>query len=163
MSGYKLWKSYGGSIMAMMHVPPDFKEFLRLLNAHRVEYLLIGGYAVAYHGCPRATAGMDIWIAANPQNAENVLTALREFGFDEPGLSAELFLKKGQMVRMGAPPVRIEIATTILGVVFDECYRERVVDVLGGVEVNIISLPHLKANKKAAGRYRDLDDLEHLP
>ena len=147
----------------MTHVPPDFKEFLRLPNAHRVEYLLIGGYAVAYHGYPRAAADMDIWIAANAENAEKVVAALKEFGFDEPGLSAELFLKEGQMVRMGAPPVRTEIATTISGVVFDECYMERVVDVLDGVEANIISLPRLKANKKAAGRHRDLNDLEHLP
>lgn len=149
--------------MAMTHVPPDFKEFLRLLNAHRVEYLLIGGYAVAYHGYPRATADMDIWIAANPENAEKVVAALKEFGFDEPGLSAELFVKESQMVRMGKPPVRIEIATTISGVAFHECFKERVVDELGGTEVNIISLPHLKANKKAAGRHRDLDDLENLP
>jgi predicted nucleotidyltransferase len=147
----------------MTRVPPDFKEFLRLLNAHRVEYLLVGGYAVAYHGYPRATADMDIWIAADPENAEKVVAALKEFGFDEPGLSAELFVKEGQMVRMGEPPVRIEIATTISGVVFGDCYRQRVVDVLDGVEVNIISLAHLKANKKAAGRHRDLDDLENLP
>jgi hypothetical protein len=149
--------------MAVINLPPDFKEFLRLLNAHQVEYLLIGGYAVAYHGYPRATADMDIWIAADPRNAEKVVAALKEFGFDLPGLSADLFLKEGQIIRMGVPPVRIEIATGISGVRFQECFVVRVVDVLDEVEVNLISLTHLKANKKAAGRHRDLDDLEHLP
>ena len=149
--------------MAAINLPPDFKEFLRLLNAHQVEYLLIGGYAVAYHGYPRATADMDIWIAVHPRNAEKVVTALKEFGFDLHGLSADLFLKEGQIIRMGVPPVRIEIVTGISGVGFGECYAARVVDVLDEVEVNLISLVHLKANKKAAGRHRDLDDLEHLP
>lgn len=149
--------------MAPVKLPPDFKEFLRLLNAHQVEYLLIGGYAVAYHGYPRATADMDIWTAVHPQNAERIVLALKEFGFDLPGLSPDLFLKEGQIIRMGVPPVRIEIATGISGVSFGECYAARVVDVLDGVAVNLISLAHLKANKQAAGRHRDLDDLEHLP
>ncbi len=149
--------------MATINLPPDFKEFLRLLNAHHVEYLLIGGYAVAYHGYPRATADMDIWIAVHPRNAERVVATLREFGFDLPELSPGLFLKEDQIIRMGVPPVRIEIATGISGISFGECYAARVVDVLDGVEVNLISLAHLKVNKKAAGRHRDLDDLEHLP
>ncbi len=149
--------------MATINLPADFKEFLRLLNAHQVEYLLIGGYAVAYHGYPRATADMDIWIAVHPRNAERVVAALQEFGFDLPGLSSGLFLKEGQIIRMGVPPVRIEIATGISGVSFGECYAARVIDVLDEVEVNLISLAHLKVNKRAAGRHRDLDDLEHLP
>ena len=149
--------------MATVNLPPDFKEFLRLLNAHQVEYLLIGGYAVAYHGYPRATADMDIWIATHPQNAKKIVAALKDFGFDLPELSTELFQKEGQIIRMGVPPVRIEIATTISGVGFEECFAARVVDELDGVEVNIIDLTHLKINKKAAGRHKDLDDLENLP
>jgi len=149
--------------MAIAHLPPDFKELLRLLNAHQVEYLLIGGYAVAYHGYPRATADMDIWIAMHPQNAGKIMAALKEFGFHLPELSAELFLKGEQIVRMGVPPVRIEIATTISGVSFPECYAARVIDVLDGVEVNLINLHHLKINKRATGRHKDLDDLENLP
>ena len=149
--------------MATVNLPPDFREFLKLLNAHQVEYLLIGGYAVAYHGYPRATADMDIWIAVHSQNAERIVTALKEFGFDLPELSPALFLREGQMIRMGVPPVRIDIATTISGVSFAECYAARVADVLDEVDVNLISLPHLKANKKAAGRHKDLDDLENLP
>ena len=104
--------------MATVNLPPDFKEFLRLLNEHQVEYLLIGGYAVAYHGYPRATADMDIWIAVHRQNAEKVVRTLRSFGFAGSDLSAELFLKEGQIIRMGVPPVRIEIATSISGVQF---------------------------------------------
>lgn len=149
--------------MATVHLPHDFKEFLKLLNENQVKYLLIGGYAVGYHGYPRATADMDIWIAIHPQNAEKIVTALREFGFNVPELSAELFLKENQIIRMGVPPLRLEISTSISGVNFEECYSERTIDLLDGVEVNLISLKHLKINKKASGRYRDLDDLENLP
>ncbi len=149
--------------MATIHLPRDFKEFLRLLNAHEVEYLLIGGYAVNYHGYPRATADMDIWIAVHPANADRVVAALKEFGFDPPDLSPELFLRPWQIIRLGMPPVRIEIATTISGVDFSECYAERVEDILDGIPVNLISLGDLKRNKKASGRHQDLADLEHLP
>jgi predicted nucleotidyltransferase len=149
--------------MAPVNLPPDFKEFLRLLNGHRVEYLLIGGYAVAYYGYPRATADMDIWIAVHSRNAEKMVTVLKDFGFDLPELTAELFLKEDQILRMGVPPVRIEINTGISGVKFSDCYPERICDVLDGVEVNLISLEKLKLNKQASGRYKDLDDLENLP
>jgi predicted nucleotidyltransferase len=149
--------------MATVRLPPDFKEFLKLLNAHQVEYLLIGGYAVAYYGYPRATADIDIWIAVNPANAERIVTVLKEFGFSPPELSPQLFLKDWQIIRLGVPPVRIELATTISGVNFAECYAQRVVDLLDGVKVNLISLQHLKLNKKAAGRHQDLADLENLP
>ena len=145
--------------MATIRLPPDFKDFLKLLKEHKVQYLLIGGYAVGYHGYPRATANMDIWIAMRSENAEKIVSVLREFGFDVPELSAELFLKDKQIVRMGVPPVKLEITTSISGVDFDECYRERVIDILDGIEVNLISLKHLKINKKASGRYKDLNDL----
>ena len=149
--------------MATIHLPPDFKEFLKLLDTHQVEYLLIGGYAVGYHGYPRATADMDIWIAMHPANSDRIVNVLKEFGFDFPELSPELFLKDWQIIRLGVPPVRIELATTISGVNFAECSAQRVVAVLDGVEVNVIGLNHLKANKKASGRHQDLADLENLP
>jgi predicted nucleotidyltransferase len=149
--------------MATIHLPQDFKEFLRLLNTRKVEYLLIGGYAVGYFGYPRATADMDIWIAINPTNAEKIVTVLKEFGFDLPDLSAELFLKEWQIIRLGVPPVRIEISTSISGVDFGECYAEKVVAELDGVQTNLISLNHLKINKKASGRHHDLADLDNLP
>jgi hypothetical protein len=149
--------------MATIRLPQDFKEFLKLLKDHNVKYLLIGGYAVGYHGYPRATADMDIWIATHPQNAEKIVEVLKEFGFNLPELTIELFLKEDQIVRMGLPPVRLEISTTISGVTFDECYEERIIDTLDDVEVNLINLKHLKINKKASGRYKDLNDLENLP
>ena len=149
--------------MATIHLPPDFKEFLKLLNSNQVEYLLIGGYAVGYHGYPRATADMDIWIASNPQNGEKLVLVLKEFGFDLPELSPELFQNQNKVIRMGVPPIRIELITSIDGVSFDDCYLSRVEDELDGVKVNLIDLEHLKINKQASGRYKDLNDLEHLP
>lgn len=151
------------SFMATIHLPADFKEFLQLLNAHEVEYLLIGGYAVGYYGYPRATVDMDIWVAINPQNAQQVVTTLKSFGFDLPELNENLFLQEDQVIRMGVPPMRLEILTSISGVEFEACYAERVVDEIDGVAVNLISLAHLKQNKLASGRYKDLNDLENLP
>ncbi len=145
-----------------IELPVDFKEFLKLLNDKGVQYLLIGGYAVAYHGYPRATNDIDVWIATNPLNAKQVASALREFGFNLPELSEDLFLQKDKIIRMGNPPMRIEISTGISGVEFERCYSQRVVDTLDGIEVGIISLPDLKTNKRAAGRLKDLNDLENL-
>ena len=133
-----------------------------MLNSHQVEYLLINGYAVGYHGYPRATADMDLWVAIRQDNAEKLVAVLRKFGFNVPQLSANLFLKENQIVRMGVPPMRIELLTTISGVSFEHCYSERITDVIDDVEVQIINLKHLKQNKQASGRHKDLDDLQHL-
>ena len=149
--------------MAIVNLHPDFKEFLKLLNSHKVEYLLVGGYAVAYYGYTRATADMDVWVAIHPQNAQRLVAALVEFGFHVPDLKPGLFLKEGQVIRLGVPPVRLEIMTTISGVNFADCYSQRVTDNLDGVEINLISLSHLKTNKTAAKRHKDLNDLENLP
>lgn len=149
--------------MATIQLPSDFKEFLQLLNSKQVEYLLVGGYAVSYHGYPRATGDMDVWIAMSRQNADKIVTALQEFGFDLPGLTVDVFLKTERIIRMGVIPFRIELLTTISGVNFTECYAERVTDEIDGVMVNLISLHHLKLNKRASGRLKDLDDLEKLP
>ena len=146
-----------------LELPPDFKEFLKLLKEHNVRYLLIGGYAVGYHGYARATDDMDIWVAIHPDNAQKIVTVLKVFGFDLPELKPELFLREKQIIRMGIPPVKLEIGTSISGVDFDECYQGRVVDELDGVEVNLIDLENLKKNKKASGRLKDLADLEKLP
>ncbi len=141
----------------------DFKEFLKLLRAHGVEYLLIGGYAVGCHGYPRATNDLDLWIGIAPNNASRVVKALRDFGFDVPELSTDLFLKADQIVRMGVEPVRIEVMTSISGVEFEECYRERLETKLDDEPVSLINLRHLRLNKKASGRLKDLSDLENLP
>ncbi len=149
--------------MAKLYLPLDFKEFLQLLNEHQVEYMLIGGYAVAYYGYPRSTGDMDIWIALNDQNANQVMKAIIAFGFNASNLSRELFLKENQIIRLGTPPLRIEITTGISGVQFSDCYPLRVIDNFDDIKVHCISLEHLKTNKKAAGRFKDLNDLENLP
>lgn len=147
----------------MTALPPDFKDFLRLLNSENVEYLVVGGYAVGYHGYPRATGDLDVWIARSRQNAERVARALQQFGFSADSISVDLFTQDRKVVRMGVPPVRIELLTAASGVNFEECYAARTVDVIDGVEVSLISLDHLKLNKKTAARAKDIHDLESLP
>ncbi len=105
---------------------------------------------------------MDIWIALHPDNVQKMVAALKEFGFDHPDLTPDPFLQKNKIIRMGHPPMRLEISAGISGVEFDECYASRITDILDGIGVSIIDLPHLKANKKAAGRHKDLADLENL-
>ena len=144
------------------NLPRDFTDFLKLLDKHGVEYLLIGGYAVAYYGYPRPTADMDVWVAMHPSNAAQVVKAVREFGFKVPELNEALFLQAGNVIRMGHPPMRLEILTAIDGVDFKKAFARRLVDQFDGQTVNLISLRDLKVNKRAAGRPKDLDDLDKL-
>jgi len=133
-----------------MTLPPDFKEFLRSLKEHDVRYLLIGGYAVGYYGYPRATEDMDIWVAIHPDNAQKLVSVMRAFGLQDPNLTPELFLQKPKIIRLGFPPMRLEISTSISGVEFD------------GVEVNLIDFENLMKNKQASGRPKDIVDFEKL-
>ena len=146
-----------------LRLPDDFKDFLKLCTQKRVKYLLIGGYAVHYHGYPRSTGDMDIWIELSPSNAAKVVKAFHAFGYRAPDMHEELFLEKGAIVRMGNPPLRLEIVNEISGVTFARCYAARKRAIIDGIRVNLINLQHLKKNKKAAGRPKDLNDLEHLP
>lgn len=149
--------------MATINLPQDFKEFLQLLNDHEVKYLLVGGYAVGYHGFPRATVDMDIWVAINPKNAQKMVAVLEEFGFNFPELNVDLFLEQDKIIRMGVPPMRLEILTSVSGVEFEICYQNRIIAELDGVQIDVIGLDDLKRNKLAAGRHKDLNDLENLP
>jgi predicted nucleotidyltransferase len=149
--------------MEQIEFPQDFSEFLKLLNEHHVEYLLIGGFAVAMHGYPRTTADMDVWVARRRENAENLVRSLREFGFDTPNLTPKLFDDPERIVRMGTAPLRIEILTQIDGVEFDDCLTRAETQMVDGNIVPVISLSDLKINKRASGRAKDLDDLENLP
>ena len=149
--------------MEQIEFPPDFSEFLKSLTDHGVEFLLVGGFAVALHGYPRATADMDVWIARRHDNAVRVVAALRAFGFDLPDLSPEIFEEPDRVVRMGQAPLRIEILTDIDGVKFEECASRSDLTTIDGTQVPVISLPDLKTNKLACGRAKDLDDLENLP
>ena len=148
--------------MATIQLPPDFKEFLRLLNSENVEYLLVGGYAVGCYGYPRATGDMDVWIAVSPTNAAAMVRVLRSFGFAADTVSVQSFLAQDKVIRMGIPPVRIDLITRVEGVDFANCFTHRTTEMLDGVEINLISLDDLKANKRAMGRPKDLDDLDHL-
>ncbi len=106
---------------------------------------------------------MDIWIAAKPDNSTKIINVFNDFGFSDFMLQPDIFLKEDQIIRIGLPPIRIEVITTISGVSFDECYSERIIGRIDGIQVNLIDLKHLKINKKASGRHKDLNDLENLP
>jgi hypothetical protein len=147
----------------MTQLTPDFSDFLRLLNDHGVEYLVVGGYAVGHYGYPRATADLDIWVSTAAGNAARLLEVMGAFGFAGEDLDAGLFTEPDRVVRMGVPPVRIELLTGVDGVEFRDCWSRRVDAEWDGTPLHLIALADLKRNKRAAGRHKDLDDLEHLP
>jgi hypothetical protein len=149
--------------MAQIELHADFKDFLRLLNSHGVKYLVVGGYAVGYYGYPRATGDMDIWIAVDEVNAEKTAQTLRDFGMPKKEAVKDLFIENNKIIRMGVPPIRIEVITGASGIEFEECYLRREIIDIDDILVNFISLADLKTNKQACGRYKDLEDLEHLP
>ena len=140
----------------------DFKEFIQSLNDNHVRYLVVGGYAVAFHGHPRYTKDIDIWIEMNPENATQVVKALDQFGFGSLGLKEADFLVPDQIIQLGYPPNRIDLLSTLSGVDFATCYASRVQVEVDKVLVNFIDLENLKKNKKASGRHQDLADLENL-
>ncbi|HET6990408.1 MAG TPA: DUF6036 family nucleotidyltransferase [Bacteroidia bacterium] len=146
-----------------MELSQDFKEFVQLLNVHKVEYLIVGGYAVAFHGFPRTTGDIDFWVNPFPENAERLMKALIDFGFGSVDLSKEDFLAKDHIIQLGFPPNRIDIMTSISGVRFDECWKEKEEIDFEGEKINFISLHHLKINKEKTGRDRDKIDLKNLP
>jgi predicted nucleotidyltransferase len=140
----------------------DFKEFVQSLNENNARYLVIGGYAVAFHGYPRYTKDLDVWVESSQENAMRIVKALEQFGFASLGLQAEDFLVPDQVIQLGFPPNRIDILTSVEGVAFQGCYASRVQVVLDGIRVNFIDLENLKKNKRAVGRAQDLADLEKL-
>jgi hypothetical protein len=140
-------------------LPPDFKEFLSLLDSNCVEYLLIGSYAVNFYAFPRTTGDIDIWVSDAPANVVRLAAALRSFGFS--GADAHLF-DGHDMLRAGVPPLRLEVLTKISGVEFDDCYGRRRTEIIDGIPVAVISKEDLRINKKASGRPKDLADLEAL-
>jgi predicted nucleotidyltransferase len=149
--------------MATPTLARDFKEFLKLLNSNNVEYLLIGGYAVGIYGYIRTTNDLDIWVSVSPENAARIEQVLREFGFAAAALTSDLFLAPNNIVRMGVPPIRIELLTSISGVQFETCYAEKEMVRIEEMLVPVISLARLRENKAASGRAKDLADLQNLP
>ena len=140
----------------------DFKGFVELLNKNEVEYLIVGGYAVGIHGYPRYTGDLDIWINATRQNARKMVVVLAEFGFDSFGLTEEDFTKLGNVIQMGYPPFRIDILTTIDGVRFKDCYKNKIVVLHDEITLDVIGIEDLRRNKKVSGRLKDIADLGNL-
>ena len=141
---------------------PDFKEFIQLLNQHNAEYLVVGGYAVGYHGYPRYTGDLDIWLNPTESNAMKILKAIDDFGFASIGLTKTDLTKEVNIIQIGYPPLRIDLLTQIDGVSFDACNENKTIAIIDELAIPFISYGDLLKNKKASGRYRDLDDLENL-
>ena len=147
--------------MAELH--PDFKDFLRCLLDRRVEFLLIGGYAVSVHGFDRYTGDIDVWIERSEENAARTVAALQDFGFWSADFSVDLFLDEGRMAHIGREPVKIEILNAVSGLEYAEARPRAMTVTIDGLEVPVISLADLRTNKAASGRPKDLADLDNLP
>jgi hypothetical protein len=145
-----------------MEVQLDFRDLLELFNKHQVEFMLVEGYALAFHGVPRYTGDMDIFVHASSLNATRIMAALNEFGFGSVGLTIEDFQSENRVIQLGLPPVRVDIVTSLTGISWEEAYSNRVGGKYGGVSVCYIGREQLISNKKATGRQKDLADLEAL-
>jgi len=140
----------------------DFKEFIALLNQHNVQYIVIGGYALAFHGHPRYTKDIDIWIDAKEDNAKRVLDVLRDFGFGSVNLDIQDFISEENIIQLGYPPNRIDILTSAKGVVFGDCISSSHLIMIGDLEVRFLDIQNLIVNKQETGRLQDLADVEAL-
>lgn len=140
----------------------DFKEFFELLNAHNVHYLIVGGYAVGFHGYPRYTQDIDIFYDRSTANAKALWSALQAFGFGNIGLAQEDFIKDTQVVQLGQPPNRIDLINTIDAVSFETAWNTRVSGEYGDIPVAFIGKAELLHNKTATGRDKDLVDAKAL-
>jgi hypothetical protein len=145
-----------------MEVQQDFKDLFALFNAHKVDYLIVGAHALAYHGAPRYTGDMDILVRPSPENAQRILKALEAFGFGSVGLTAEDFTVPDKVIQLGVAPVRIDIVTSITGVSWQEATAGRVQGNYGDTVVYFIGRKEFIRNKQALGRKKDQADLEAL-
>jgi hypothetical protein len=140
----------------------DFKEFIELLNSAQVEYMVVGGYALASYGHPRFTGDIDIWVNPTSSNIEKLIGVLGTFGFASLGLKESDFLVPQAVIQLGYPPARIDLLTAIDGVSFADCYLRKSVTQADGIEMAVINIADFKKNKLASGRHKDLADLEAL-
>ncbi len=145
-----------------MEVQQDFRELLELFNAHKIEYIIVGGYALAYHGAPRYTGDIDIFVKPNKHNAKRILAALDDFGFGSVGLKGADFISPDKVVQLGVPPVRIDIITSITGVTWEEALSGRIKGTYGDISTYYLGRDQFISNKRAMGRKRDQADLEAL-
>jgi hypothetical protein len=140
----------------------DYKDMLLALSGEKVRFILVGAYAMAAHGYPRATMDIDIWVMPSPQNSEAVLRALHRFGAPLLNLTKEDLQKDGTIFQIGVAPRRIDIITAASGLKFEEVFQNSISIVLEGIEVHIPSMDDLIRNKRATGRTKDLADIEAL-
>jgi len=145
-----------------MEVQQDFRDLLALFNAHKVDYIIVGAHALAYHGAPRYTGDMDILVCPDLENAKRILRALGEFGFGSLGLKVEDFAAPDKVVQLGVAPVRIDIVTSLTGVSWEDVDAGRVAGSYGGLEVYYIGKKEFILNKRALGRKKDIADLEAI-
>ncbi len=145
-----------------MEVQQDFRELLALLNKHEVDYVIVGAYAPGFHGVPRYTGALDIYVKPDPANAERIMRAFHEFGFGSIGLTAADFEEENKVVQLGVPPIRIGMMTSITGVSWEQARAGTVKGWFGELTVPYIGRDDLISNKRALGRKRDLADLEGL-
>ena len=145
-----------------MSVNPDFRDLFAALNGWEVEFLIVGGYALAVHGVPRFTKDLDVWVRANEVNAWKVWKALDSFGAPFGDLKLDDLCSPGIVFQMGVPPNRIDIITGIDGIGFDEAWEHRVSSAYGDQPVMVIGFEDLIRNKKATGRPQDALDAEAL-
>lgn len=145
-----------------MEIYRDYKELFELLNSRNVEYIIVGAYAMAFHGHPRFTGDLDILVHPSPENAHRVILALGDFGFSFPDLTADDFTTPDNVIQLGVPPVRVDLLTSISGVPWDQLDAHKISGTYGEVPVSFISKEDLIQNKKASGRAKDLADLEAL-
>ena len=145
-----------------MDVQSDFEELLALFNAHKVKYLVVGGYALAFHGSPRTTGDIDIFVQASVSNAKRIMKALAKFGFGSVGLTQKDFEKEDKVVQLGVPPVRIDILTSLTGISWKSAYASKVKGMYGSVPVFYVGRKQFVVNKRATGRKKDAADLEAL-
>ncbi len=145
-----------------MEAQPDFRELLALFNAHRVDYVIVGAHALAYHGAPRYSGDMDIYVRPDVENARRIMTALKAFGFGAVGLTEADFSISDKVIQLGYPPVRIDLLTSLTGVSWEEVSANAVAGKYGDIPVQYIGRRELVANKRACGRKKDLADLEAL-
>jgi predicted nucleotidyltransferase len=145
-----------------MELDQNFKEFIALLNEHKVDYLIVGGYAVVVYGYHRFTGDLDIWVKPTSVNGQKLLGVLRDYGFGSLKLNENDFSRKNKVIQLGYEPLRIDILTSIDGMDFDKCYKRRKSKKADGIKINFIGLEDLRKNKKLVGRHRDLEDYKHL-
>ena len=140
----------------------DYRDILQIFIEEGVQFLLIGGYAVGAHGYVRATKDLDLWVMANPKNAQLIIKSLVRFGAPMSNISADDFSKEGIIFQIGVEPIRIDISTSIEGITFESAYPNAKIIVIDNLHIPIISIEDLITNKRASGRHKDLADVEAL-